>query len=91
MIRTCYFVVLLLMVFRIYKFTLKSHVFREKIPVYISILAALIIAQFIYLMNEIQVDWHASKLVDYFLYLTQVVYLSTIILGHVYLRRFIVN
>jgi hypothetical protein len=92
-----YFIVisnLLLFVFmahRIVDFTLKSRYFREKVPVYISILIFLIFTQLIYLVSHIKLDWKNSQLVDYFLFATQFIYLTTFIIGHVYLRRFIVG
>jgi hypothetical protein len=92
-----YFIVisnLLLFVFmahRIVDFTLKSRYFREKVPVYISILIFLIFTQLIYLISHIKLDWKNSQLVDYFLFATQFIYLTTFIIGHVYLRRFIVG
>jgi len=76
---------------RIVGFTLKSSYFREKVPVYLSILIFLIFTQLIYLISHIKMDWKNSQLVDYFLFATQFIYLSTFIIGHVYLRRFIVN
>lgn len=92
-----YFIVisnLLLFVYmanRIVGFTLKSSYFREKVPVYLSILIFLIFTQLIYLISHIKMDWKNSQLVDYFLFATQIIYLTTFIIGHVYLRRFIVN
>lgn len=92
-----YFIVisnLLLFVYmanRIVGFTLKSSYFREKVPVYLSILIFLIFTQLIYLISHIKMDWKNSQLVDYFLFATQFIYLTTFIIGHVYLRRFIVN
>lgn len=76
---------------RIYKFSMMSKNFREKIPVYVSILAVLIISHLIFLMSIVKVDWHASRPLDYFLFLTQFIFLSSIIIGHVHLRRFIVD
>jgi hypothetical protein len=92
-----YFIVisnLLLFVYmanRIVGFTLKSSYFREKVPVYLSILIFLIFTQLIYLISHMKMDWKNSQLVDYFLFATQFIYLTTFIIGHVYLRRFIVN
>jgi hypothetical protein len=92
-----YFIVasnLLLFVFlahRIVGFTLKSRYFREKVPVYVSILIFLIFTQLIYLISHIKLDWKNSQLVDYFLFATQFIYLTTFIIGHVYLRRFIID
>jgi hypothetical protein len=92
-----YFIVvsnLLLFVFlahRIVSFTLKSRYFREKVPVYISILIFLIFTQLIYLISHIKLDWKNSQLVDFFLFATQFIYLTTFIIGHVYLRRFIID
>jgi hypothetical protein len=92
-----YFIVisnLLLFVFmanRIVSFTLKSRYFREKVLVYVSILIFLIFTQLIYLISHIRLDWKNSQLVDYFLFVTYFIYLTTFIISHVYLRRFIVD
>jgi len=88
---TTYLLLFIVFSRRIYQFSISSKRYREKVPVYCSILILLVITHLIFLMNNTKVDWHESKFVDYFLYVTQFVYLSTIILGHVYLRRFIVN
>lgn len=85
---------LLLFVFlahRIVSFTLKSRYFRKKVPVYISIFIFLIFTQLIYLISHIKLDWKNSQLVDFFLFATQFIYLTTFIIGHVYLRRFIID
>lgn len=79
------------MAHRIVSFTLKPRYFREKIPVYVSILVFLIFTQLIYLISHVKLDWKNSQLVGYFLFVTQLIYLTTFIIGHVYLRRFIVD
>ncbi len=76
---------------RIVEFSLKSRNYRQRVPVYVAVLAVLIVTQLIFLTSYVKVNWYDSLFVDYFLYFTQFVYLSTIIIGHVYLRRFIVN
>ena len=92
-----YFIIisnLLLFIFmahRIVSFTLKPRYFREKIPVYVSILVFLIFTQLIFLISHIKLEWKNSQLVGYFLFVTQFIYLTTFIIGHVYLRRFIVD
>jgi hypothetical protein len=85
---------LLLFVFlahRIVSFTLKSRYFRKKVPVYVSIMFFLIFTQLIYLISHVKLDWKNSQLVGYFLFAAQFIYLTTFIIGHVYLRRFIVD
>ena len=92
-----YFIIisnLLLFIFmahRIVSFTLKPRYFREKIPVYVSILVFLMFTQLIFLISHIKLEWKNSQLVGYFLFVTQFIYLTTFIIGHVYLRRFIVD
>ncbi len=86
-----YFITMFLVMRQLVYFALNSKRNREKVPLYSAILGVIFLTQLIYLMNSAKVDWHGAQLVACFLYLTQFVYLSTIILGHVYLRRFIVN
>jgi hypothetical protein len=92
-----YFIVvsnLLLFVFlahRIVSFTLKSRYFREKVPVYGPILFFLIFTQLIYLISHVKLDWKNSQILGYFLFAAQFIYLTTFIMGHVYLRRFIID
>ena len=86
-----YLLSILLVMHRLIFCALNSKKNRDKVPLYIAVWCVLFLSNLIFLMNHTKVDWHESKFVDYFLYVTQFVYLSTIILGHVYLRRFIVN
>jgi hypothetical protein len=76
---------------RIVEFSLKSRNLRQRVPLYVSVLAVLIITQLVFLANYVKVNWYDSRLVDYFLFLTQFVCLTSILISHVYLRRFIVN
>jgi hypothetical protein len=88
---TTYLILILLIVNKAYRFSLMSKYYRSTLSVYGSIICSIIITQLIFLTSYVKVNWYDSLFVDYFLYLTQFVYLSTIIIGHVYLRRFIVN
>lgn len=80
-----------LLVNRAVRFSLKSKNYREVVPLYIAILCLLLLTNLIYLLGFVKMDWTHSQLIHYFSFTIKFVYLSTIILGHVYLRRFIVN
>jgi hypothetical protein len=86
-----YLLCLIVLSNRIVAFALLSKKYRQILPIYIAILFLIVLTNLTYLLGYFKMDWTHSQLIHYFSFIIKFVYLSTIILGHVYLRRFIVN
>jgi hypothetical protein len=86
-----YLVCLIVLSNRIVAFALLSKKYRQILPIYIAILFLIVLTNLTYLLGYFKMDWAHSQLINYFSGTIKFVYLSTIILGHVYLRRFIFN
>jgi hypothetical protein len=86
-----YLILIVWLGFRIYKFSLMSQVYRSKVFVYLAMILMLIITQIIYICSNAKVNWYQSSLVDYLLYVTQFTILFVNIIGHISLRRFVIQ
>ena len=86
-----YLILILWLGFRTCKFLLMSQVYRSKVFVYLSMIFMLVITQIIYICGNAEVDWYQSSLVDYLLYVTQFAILFVNIIGHIFLRRFVIQ
>ncbi len=86
-----YLVCLIVLSNRIVAFALLSKKYRQILPIYIAILFLIVLTNLTYLLGYFKMDWAHSQLINYFSVTIKFVYLSTIILGHVYFRRFIFN
>lgn len=64
---------------------------RIKVDVYVCVLISLVFTHLIFLFGFGNFDWSKSVYVDYFLFTMRFIYLLTLTMGHVYLRRFIIN
>lgn len=81
----------ILIALKMKQLSMKSKNERNKIPVYFIMLIVLIVTQLIYLMGYFKLNWYESHLVSYFLFSVNFIYLFSIAIGHVYLRRFIID
>jgi len=86
-----YLLCLIVLSNRIVALALLSKKYRQILPIYIAILFLIVLTNLTYLLGFVKMDWTHSQLIHYFSFTIKFVYISTIILGHVYLRRFIVN
>ncbi len=86
-----YLSALIFLLYKILTFLSKSRNERLKIPIYLSILVSIVFTQLIFLFGFGQLNWVNSVYIEYFLYTMRIIYFITLVLGHVYLRRFIIN
>lgn len=91
LISISYLISFSLILFKIYKLLKQSRRQRRKIIVYAMILITLIFSHLILLLGGAGLNWVESRLVDYFVVLLKLIFLTTILLGHVHFRRFIID
>ncbi len=86
-----YMVALTVTTNRMFGFVLRSKNYRQNLPIYFAMLMVLAFTNFNYLLGYAKMDWSHSQFINYFSFIFKFVYFSTILLGHVFLRRFIVD
>jgi hypothetical protein len=76
---------------RITKLGVSGRKNRNVIPIYVTILIALILTHIVYMFGIVRVQWDKSIYADYFLYFVIVTYLASLTLIHAQLSRFITH
>jgi hypothetical protein len=88
LIDTSYLLTFLMLLIQIKKKFSLSKRNRESIQIYASMIAVLIVTHLIFMFGYTGVDWSQSVYIDYFIYLANFTYLSSLILIHVQFRRY---
>jgi len=86
-----YMIALTVIANRMCGFVLRSKNHRKNLTIYFALLMLLVCTNFTYLLGYAKMDWSHSQFINYFSFIFKFVYFSTILLGHVFLRRFIVD
>ena len=90
-IEITYLISYLLILIRITKLGVSGRKNRNVIPIYVTILIALILTHIIYMFGIVRVQWNESIYADYFLYFVIVNYLASLTLIHAQFSRFITD
>ena len=87
LIDTSYLLTYLILLIQIKKQFALSKRNRASIPIYALMIAVLVVTHLIFMFGYTGVDWSRSIYIDYFIYLVNFIYLSSLILIHVQRRE----
>lgn len=91
LIDASYLVSYLIILLHIKKQIASSKRNRTFIPIYALMLAVLVVTHLIFMFGYTGLDWSQSIYIDYFIYLVNFIYLSSLTLIHVQFRRFLTH
>lgn len=86
-----YLVCYIFLLKKILNYSRKSSKFRIKIPMYVPVLLTVVFTHLIFIIGHGNHDWANSIYLPSFLWLFRIILITSLMIGHIYLRKFFFN